>query len=170
MTMRSAHLRPAGITCPSYEPRPGTTRCRSYLDGGVCTRADEFLCVEWLRANGHAVPESAKASAPVPGERLGTELSENTPTSSSPAADAVRGLTSEQLASFAALGVEVCLATAEVGEVWLVPKYTDCDRQELRLDHAATLAALCATFPGASVKVLEPLAGRKHTSGEVAPS
>ena len=70
----------------------------------------------------------------------------------------VRNLTDEDIASFKALGVEVCIASEELGEVWLVPEYTGQDRRELRIDHAATLTAVCATFPGATVTSFEKLA------------
>lgn len=45
--------RPAGITCPHYEAIPGQKHCRHYLDNGACSRPDELMCSEWLKANGH---------------------------------------------------------------------------------------------------------------------
>lgn len=39
------------FTCPHYQPLPGSKRCVSYDDSGICTRDDEFVCVEWLRVN-----------------------------------------------------------------------------------------------------------------------
>ena len=64
----------------------------------------------------------------------------------------VRNLTDEDVASFKALGVEVCLATEDCGEVWLVPEYTGRDdRKEISVRDAATLAAVCSAFPGARV-------------------
>ena len=44
------------ITCPRYDPVPGTKRCKHYLKGSTCSLPDEFMCVEWLKANGHRVP------------------------------------------------------------------------------------------------------------------
>jgi len=41
------------FTCPKYVPVHGTRRCAHYGDGGPCLRPDEFMCVEWLRANGY---------------------------------------------------------------------------------------------------------------------
>ena len=38
-------------SCPHYRPLPGSKRCVSYDDSGICTRDDEFVCVEWLRVN-----------------------------------------------------------------------------------------------------------------------
>ena len=37
--------------CPHYQPLTGSKRCVSYDDSGICTRDDEFVCVEWLRVN-----------------------------------------------------------------------------------------------------------------------
>ena len=45
--------RPAGITCSHYEALPGRKHCRYYLENGACSRPDEFMCSEWLKANGH---------------------------------------------------------------------------------------------------------------------
>lgn len=39
------------ISCPKYLPVDGR-RCVHYGDG-PCLRPDEFMCVEWLRANGY---------------------------------------------------------------------------------------------------------------------
>ncbi len=57
----------------------------------------------------------------------------------------------QDIVSFKALGLEVCLQDEQVGEVWLVPAYTGQDRVELSVEHAALLAAVCSAFPGASV-------------------
>lgn len=70
----------------------------------------------------------------------------------------VRNLTDEDIASFKALGVEVCFASEGIGEVWIVPEYTEQERREIRIDHAATLTAVCAAFPGAKVTSFEKLA------------
>ena len=40
------------IACAKYVPREGR-RCVHYADGGPCLRPDEFMCVEWLKANGY---------------------------------------------------------------------------------------------------------------------
>ncbi|MFZ5787458.1 MAG: hypothetical protein ACOY3Y_13535 [Acidobacteriota bacterium] len=58
--------RPAKSTdfaCEHYDALPDGKRCRHYLQGGACARSDEFMCVEWLRANGHAAPSPAPAPA-----------------------------------------------------------------------------------------------------------
>ena len=53
-----------GFACEHYEALPDGKRCRHYLQGGACARSDEFMCVEWLKANGHA----AHSPAPAPAE------------------------------------------------------------------------------------------------------
>jgi len=56
--------RPAKSTdfaCEHYDALPGGKRCRHYVQGGACARSDEFMCVEWLKANGHAAPSPAPA-------------------------------------------------------------------------------------------------------------
>jgi hypothetical protein len=67
----------------------------------------------------------------------------------------VRDLTADEVASFKALGAEVCLASDAIGEVWIVPEYTNQDRGEISVEHAATLAAICSAFPGAKVVSFE---------------
>jgi hypothetical protein len=48
------------ITCPHYESIDGARRCRWYISNGACSRPDEFMCVEWLKANGYRLrPEAA---------------------------------------------------------------------------------------------------------------
>jgi hypothetical protein len=50
--VRSTPATPASpYTCPHYRPLPGSKRCVSYDASGICTRDDEFVCVEWLRVN-----------------------------------------------------------------------------------------------------------------------
>jgi hypothetical protein len=47
--------RPPGITCDKYT-RSESTRCVHYLSNGSCARADEFMCVEWLKKHGPLAP------------------------------------------------------------------------------------------------------------------
>ena len=55
--------RPTGITCPHYEALPGRKHCRHYLDNGACSRPDEFMCTEWMKANGHVVEDLTRQPA-----------------------------------------------------------------------------------------------------------
>lgn len=52
-----------GFACEHYEALPDGKRCRHYVQGGACARSDEFMCVEWLKANGHAAPSPAPEQA-----------------------------------------------------------------------------------------------------------
>ena len=131
-----------------------------------------------MKANGHAVPAPVEAKAEPARDLFGNPLPEEpapkkpekvapspmpkpVPVVEQPSTDRdavlVRNLTDEDIASFKALGVEVCLASEEIGEVWIVPEYTEQARRELRIDHAATLTAVCAAFPGAKVTSFEKL-------------
>jgi hypothetical protein len=56
----------------------------------------------------------------------------------------------EDLASFRALQVEVCMESPALGQIWLVPAYTGADRKEITPEHAAKVAAIVAAFPGSS--------------------
>lgn len=173
---------PAAFTCPDYDAPPGSKRCRSYLANGGCAREDHFICEEWMKANGQAAPAPVEAKPEPARDLFGNTLPDDPPakksavqiasplsptSKASPVAAGsvaeadvplVRNLTDEDIASFKALGVEVCIASEDIGEVWLVPEYTGQDRRELRIDHAATLTAVCATFPGAKVSSFEKLA------------
>ncbi len=187
----------AAVTCTRYEAVPGTRRCKHYLQGGACSLPDEFMCVEWLKANGHRAPPPlpplseapAPAPAPVPvavapsgppprsgeppvardlfGRSLPPAASPRNPArperdtprprgEAAPDVPVFRNLSDEDIASFKALGVEVCFATEACGEVWLVPEYTaTAGRKELSVKDAATLAAICTAFPGARVTSFE---------------
>src|SRR5690606_29999127 len=123
---------PTAFTCPDYEALPGSKRCRSYLGNGSCAREDHFMCEEWMKANGHAVPAQVEATPEPARDLFGNPLPEEPPPKepdrATPAptpkrvpdaeqppterdAVLVRNLTDEDIASFKALGVEVCIAS-----------------------------------------------------------
>ena len=168
MTISTAPRRALPITCPKYEAVPGTKRCRHYQPNGACGLPDEFMCVEWLKANGHATPAPTRSTPTSEPARdlFGRPIADKPAPITAPKAalvpaappsridvPIVRTLADVDIASFKALGLEVRLAT-EVGEVWLVPAYTGVDRQELSVDHAALLATICSALPGAQVTAL----------------
>jgi hypothetical protein len=144
------------------------------------------MCVEWLKANGHKVPQPAPpmpASSVAPqvssdppaetphdlfGERLANpkpslKTKAATPAAESPLAVSegsalpLPRMSAEDIASFKALGVEVCLTSEGVGDVWLVPAYTGQDRKEISVEHAATLRLVVDAFPGAKVTAFQKL-------------
>lgn len=140
--------RPPGITCEKYL-RGESKRCAHYTDG-ICTRADEFVCLEWLKAN-HRPAEAGQAPAPpVASERKPTGL------------DRIRGFTTEDIENFRAVGVEVLLRSAIYGDIWLVPEYTGLDRMEITPEHAATIARVMLVFPGSYVVSFEKMAQGKR--------
>ena len=152
------------FTCPHYAPPPGSKRCRHYVSNGACDRPDQLMCVEWLKRN---KPETHSGE---PKDERGSEFRleiqeapekpQGTipPQPRIPPSDLpplVYSLKPDAISSFKELGVDVCLASDDIGEVWIVPEYTHRNRKELSIDHAATLAALCAAFPGAKVSAFE---------------
>lgn len=191
-------VRPEGITCEFFSAPEGTKRCSHYVGRGACGLEDEFMCVEWLRVNGHPshkslpiapepmappsaeppierdlfgnpvkrveLPRAAKVAADSPAPPRSTPR-EPLPVEALPTAPlVVRNLSDEDVAAFEKLGVEVCLSTASCGEIWLVPAYTDTPgRQEISIRDAATLAALCAAFPGAQIVGFTPSQRKSST-------
>lgn len=125
------------FTCPHYRALPGTKRCRAYMDDGACTRPDEFMCTEWLRANGYG----QRPSQTVTGSQ-GTAPDSGAAPPPTPAA-----LTPRDVTRLAALGEAACVPLAGDRVLWLVPAYTSTGRQELTFEDAATVAGLCVALP-----------------------
>jgi len=139
--------------CPEYKPKSGSKspRCCHYKSNGQCSRPRTLYCVEWLRLNnleeerdllGHTNLTSKKKRAK-PRRQPSTPDQKDIPV--------VRNITDEEIASFRELGAEVCIASPDVGDIWIVPDYTGAGRQEISAPHAATLSAICGAFPGAKV-------------------
>ena len=169
------------VECPHYSPVPDSRRCRHYLTNGGCDRPDELMCREWLKKNGQPVPAApATTSKPArPTPEADARPEKPTPLQSAPASGPdlsceepesrpqPPGLTAEDIASFKALGVSVCLHTEDLGELWLVSRYSGKDRRELTPEHAATLLQVLSVFPGARVTAFEKLQpeGQPHAGG-----
>jgi hypothetical protein len=183
MTTNAEDHKP-NIDCPKYLPLPGSKRCRHYLDGGACALASEFMCVEWLKRNRRAVlqdhPGHGATTAP---PALSSGLAPPAPTLPTPPATvhatpepgnfaasvpavpqaeplpvpayARAPISEAELASFKAIGVELCLDLDEAGPLWLVPRYTGQARKEITPEHAATLRLLLEAFPGARIGAFE---------------
>lgn len=164
--------------CPKYVADVSGKRCRHYLKGGACALADEFMCVEWLKANGHAMPDGHPSLVPPQTDLFGSPTPSPKTTSPRPKATkpttptaSVAGspvqptngeknrplepIPKTDIDSFKALGVEVCLRSEEIGEVWIVPDYRDSSRKELSIEHAATLCLVVGAFPGSKVIAFE---------------
>lgn len=182
------------FTCPHYDPVPGGKRCKSYVENGACSRPDEFMCVEWLKANGNAVQrEEKKPSSTVPTDLFGKPIPQ-TPAREQKASDPLpslrshkpldlaspefdeentptpRGLTTEDIESFKALGVEVRIKSEAIGEIWLVPVFTGKDRLEILPEHVATLAHVLIAFPGSQIVSFTKQPPRDESSQEGKPS
>jgi len=166
-------LRDSSIECPHYVAIAGTRRCRSYLEGGGCAREDTFLCTEWLRKNPsqRATKQSTPMASPPQAPPASTDLfgqvvrvqpsgtpaeSKLSRTSAIPlpaptAPSLARPITEDQIKALEALGIELCVRTDAVVELWLVPAQTGAPRNEMTFRDAAAVAAMCAVFPGAEV-------------------
>ncbi len=75
----------------------------------------------------------------------------NAPLTQPPCATPLRCISARDEVSFKTIGAELCLASDEFGEVWIVPEYTGASRNELSIEHAAIIAAVVTAFPGARV-------------------
>ena len=89
------------------------------------------------------VPSSAPATIPAG------------PIEDRPPTRPLRGLTTEDIETFKALGVEVRLRSEAVGEIWLVPAYTGQPRKEITPEHVATLSRVLDAFPGSHVTAFD---------------
>jgi hypothetical protein len=176
--------RPPGITCEKYVRGEGK-RCVHYVANGACALPDDFMCVEWLKANGpkpardgvRSLPIVTETETPKPEPRLaardlfGNQIPEveqpaptlkpaplpRTASDAAPAIDVdqLRGFTTEDIESFKALGLEVQLHSETYGELWLVPAYTGQPRKEITPEHAATLMRVLSVFPGSHIVAFE---------------
>lgn len=169
-----ASERPDGVTCEHYTRGEGK-RCLHYAANGACRLPSEFMCSEWLKANGPAATRSLPLAPPrEPPPAIARDLFGNTvhaapahtaakpavhrapldiaaksgPTPATVDIDQLRGFTSDDIESFKARGVEVLLRSDAIGELWLVPSYTGQDRKEITPENAATLLRVMAVFPG----------------------
>lgn len=115
MSVSNAPSPKPSVECPLYEPLPGSRRCSYYRDGGVCSRPDVFMCVEWLKANGQlvqipATKASARGNEP-PAKEMRSEIPQVPP-------PARRGQRSEELLAFAPrdVGQRALFSSAPRGE------------------------------------------------------
>ena len=167
---------PGGKRCRSYLDGgscalPGELQCREWLrvngHGAVevepahsAVESEPEPAPQQGDLFGHAPPAPPRP-APVPVQVAaeqpsrpvpGTVQEPGPPPEPAPALaeDRLRGVTTEDIESFKALGVEVCF-TCPAGEVWLVPEPTGLPRRELTPEHAATIVQVLAAFPGSRV-------------------
>src|SRR3989339_879774 len=128
------------VTCPKYAPELNSKRCTHYLNKGACSLATEFMCIEWLKANKQVLPTDHPVFTPqqtslFDGGSLGpTPKAKSTyqskpqhqPEYPSPQLTAhepqvLQVISKEDIESFKALHVEVCVHSDTLGDIWLVP-------------------------------------------------
>lgn len=154
--------KPAGITCGQYVRGEGK-RCGHYLPNGACSLPGEFRCVEWLKKNGQRQTPPAKDlfGNPLPDPPAKKQTKPRPPTADKPVLAVEQpvaprcGLTKDDIESFRALRVEVCLRSDYYGDLWLVPAYTGQSRKEITPEHLATIARVLDAFPGSRVVSFE---------------
>lgn len=166
------------ITCPHYKPLAGNKRCSNYLDGGSCSRPDEFQCTEWLKRNsnrsipkpspqkdvntdlfGNPIPEPKTTRQTEPKQEEAAQI-QHPPLPPPNAADEterhlIRGFTTADIEGFKKNGFEVHVRSETFGEFWLVPEYTGQDRKEITPEHASTIACALHVFPGSRVEAFK---------------
>lgn len=150
--------------CPKREPTAGG-RCRHQLPTGCCALPDELTCIEWEEGRDSeqkslpGIPSPALKAPPLPPKPRPLPAPVAPATEPGPAPidlTRLRGLTTEDIESFKALGVEVCLHSDTFGELWLVPAYTGQLRRELTPEHLATVLHALSVFPGSRVTGFSP--------------
>jgi len=174
---------PPPITCPLYSAAQGGPRCLHYRGAGICgvhvRRLEE--CTEWRKINPtlptpapvlqqRDADPSGEASAGLPlfdRSAAGTAPGGGAVTAPSCVADASastalaaatfsRVPTDEDIASFKALGAEICIR-CDAGELWIVPEYRDATRREVSVEHVAKILLVTSAFPGANVRAVVPV-------------
>ncbi len=233
------------ISCPHYQPKPDSRRCQNYLDNGACAREDEFMCIQWLKANNRPIPDNhpaaetqaihptgtavsstaavpASSSVPPQKDLLGYPVStpkdtdskrhpktekgskrsvreiagntenirkqtadrnsrtagvtfNNGQTTTAPTAPmsmcrdcrSFEELNQKDIKMLDALGIEVCLHSDKTGDIWIVPEYTDQNRKEISIEHAAKLRLVISAFPGLKVTAFEKLSKTRSSHEEV---
>jgi len=154
------------ITCKTYSARDGakSPRCRHFKKGGYCSLKDNKRCIEWLKVNrrdlfGHPLPQPEEPKPKTENRKQSVEprkqhtpkAQKAEPAGSNEAIPVFRNITDEEIESFKKLNVEVCLKSDDLGEIWLVAQYSESNRNEISIEHAATLAVLCGAFEGTRV-------------------
>jgi hypothetical protein len=173
---------PKGITCPKWEPiTEGKKGCRHYdpNDGkqGLCLLPDEYICVEWQKANQHLMSVPPVTTRPAPaatpqaagqlhlgGAPLGTQKphqrsarpasgQNSAPVPLDPSPNVLVSISPEQVDELERAGLEVQLISESelIPDIWLVKKYTGKSRTEITYQSASTIRMIADVFPGARI-------------------
>jgi hypothetical protein len=169
----------AATTCPFDVPRTEAPRCEiavrtegpAHLPVGAT--GDLFgapAATAAGRRGGATVPQASRVPAQRSAPAAGDVDAQHTPPLLPPVTFPV--LSSEEVASWKALGVEILLDTP-MGELWMVPEYTDKagkERREVTPEDAAKIASFIVAFPGAYVADMLPLSAEAAENGCEAPA
>jgi len=154
------------FTCVDYAADHNGRRCRHCGVGGHCKLVERTRCEEWLRVNpdGPSGISGCRRARGRNDRHVGTSvcgafaapIAEDAadPPSSAEAAPPTADELAAMASSWRDLGVEIRFSLRGGSDVWLVAAYTDQDRTELTPEHAALMAAILATFPGARIESL----------------
>jgi hypothetical protein len=142
-------------------------RCVEWLrKNGQAKLAEELIAQQHAAAQGaHAGSTTTATPTPVPAQKNTLAMQEaaaarsepsQAPQENTPQAERtllLHRLSDEDVASFAALGVEVEMGVPGHEPVWLVPEYTARrhERLELSIRDAITITAVVSAFPGATI-------------------
>ncbi|HEU4535516.1 MAG TPA: hypothetical protein VFS00_15415 [Polyangiaceae bacterium] len=132
----------------STEAREGGKNADAATDATDAPRTAGRFSQRWLSLFDHAPPRLGPPPRPA---RAGA----TSPAPPSAAPPAASPASAEDVAALAERYAATKLETDDLGPVWLVAEPTGSDRLELTYRDAATLAAVCAAFPGARVVALE---------------
>ena len=124
------------ITCKKYMHKPGSKRCVSYLPGGACSKSDNIMCTEWLKANGK--PE--KSDTPKYKQEDGFLKPSQ--------------ITNEHIESFKAMKKRFIFKIPG-GKVCLVPEYTNKHENEISVDDLVTMMKIAEVFPETQLLSME---------------
>lgn len=144
-----------GPICPRYKARSTSDRnCRHFNKGGTCKLAEAFLCVEWMRRKGYDDTRIRNACAEL--LRLPVDVSRSriaSPEEQGRVAVLMQ-TTEEHIAELEAIDFTATLDVPHLGGVRIVNQYRPDGTRQLSIRHALCLAAVAATFPGATVSEL----------------
>lgn len=158
---RTLPVLPVGIDCRRWEAKEeGKKACLHYAGRGACGLKDEFVCYEWAKVNpskaqgfegSWALPLWDGMEAPEGWKERGRVILGYAPPES------FKGdlLTDAAVDSLTGQALVTVLESPDLGEVFLVPEYTDAERVELTYADIRTLTLMCNALPGSRIKSIK---------------
>ncbi len=163
------------VTCKKFE-RATTGVCKHFTEAGYCSLPDELVCVELTKQKQARLEQVRTPKPPLQRNLLGEPIptvpekpAPRKPSPKPPTPSAKRsaaadpnvpfGLTQDDVDRFKADGIEVLLESVG-GDIWLVPELTGADRQEMTVEHLATVVHVAGVLPGARLKGVHRRASR----------